>query len=190
MKNIIKTILVFGIFSNYAIAEDTSWEFKLIPSVEKSKATQDTPKHNSNSLTTALGYNRNNDQIEFSLSTSQANSPINETSSTVGLGYEKHLGEYNNFSSTLKFSIARDFSVGQHDDSYSIEPKLIYKANGFEPFVSFNYSKSFDGGIAAKEYAFGAKFEILELAVQPTFFTVREGTDKSNGFRLEIVKSF
>ena len=53
MKNIIKTILICGIFSNYAIAEETSWEFKLIPSFEKAKATQDTPKHNINSLTTA-----------------------------------------------------------------------------------------------------------------------------------------
>ena len=67
---------------------------------------------------------------------------------------------------------------------------MIYKSNGFEPFISFNYSKSFGGGISAKEYALGAKFEVLDLAVQPTFFTVKEGIDKSNGFRLEIVKSF
>jgi hypothetical protein len=190
MKNIIKTILIFGIFSNQVMADETSWEFKLIPSFEKAKATQDTPKYNSSSLTTALGYNKNNDQIEFALSTSQANSPINETSSSIGLGYEKYLGEYNNISSTLKFSVARYFSAGQHDNSYSIEPKLIYKGNGFEPFISFNYSKSFNGGDSAKEYALGAKFEVSDLAVQPTFFTIKEGVDKSNGFRLEIVKSF
>lgn len=67
------------------LAEDNSWELKLTPGVEKTKAnsTTNTPSYNSNFLNTAIGYNINGDQIELSMGTTQSRSPINETVSSL-----------------------------------------------------------------------------------------------------------
>lgn len=149
------------------------------------------PSYNIHSVTSALGYNLNDDQIEFSLTSTQAQSPINETNSTLSFGYEKSLGNYKDFSSTIKISISKEFNSGNSSNSYSLEPKLIYDANGFQPFISASYSRDFNGGSIAKEYSVGFKVDTFEsLSLQPSFFYSKDGSEKSNGVRLELVKSF
>lgn len=188
-----KTIICFStlLFLTTAFAEDYKWEAKITPSITTIKPTDGSPKYDTQGLTTALGYNWNNDQIEISATNTQAKSPINETSSTLSLGYEKSLWDYKDFSSTLKFSLSREFNAGNSANSYTLEPKFMYDIDGFQPFLSFAYSKDFNGGTATKEYSLGIKFEPLDsLAIQPSYFYVKDGSEKTNGIRLEVVKSF
>ena len=84
-----------------------------------------------------------------------------------------------------------EFNSGNSSNSYSLEPKLIYEANGFQPFISASYSRDFNGGSIAKEYSVGFKVDTFEsLSLQPSFFYSKDGSEKSNGVRLELVKSF
>jgi hypothetical protein len=178
--------------TGFARAGD-GWSVTLEPEHERLKA-DDGSHFDSDSLAISAAYRSGADKYDLKVETSKDHDAAGAVGGKLEMRYRRYFDKWAGIEPSVRVSLGEATNSGGPDFAfYTVQPKLAYEiGNGWEPYFSIRYRDAFASkyDYFTRTFYLGAAYEVDSAwEIEPSIFH-KNGSETSNGVKLEITRSF